>query len=91
MSVVDICPLSLGLETAGGVMTMVVPRGHRIPTKRTITFTTHEDNQAGVRLSVFEGERPLVADNHLVAKFNLNGLTAAPKGTAKIDVTFEID
>jgi len=88
---VDVTPLSLGLETAGGVMTVLIPRNTPIPTKASETFTTHSPNQTSVTLSVYQGERAMVKDNNELGSFSLSGIAPAARGKPRIDVTFEVD
>ncbi|HHB90643.1 MAG TPA: molecular chaperone DnaK [Anaerolineae bacterium] len=87
----DVTPLSLGVETLGGVMTVLIPRNTTIPTRKTEIFSTAEDNQTAVDINVLQGERPLAKDNKLLGTFRLDGIPPAPRGVPQIEVTFDID
>jgi endoplasmic reticulum chaperone BiP len=91
MIIIDMTPLTLGIELVGGVMGKVVPRGTSIPTKKSETFTTESDNQTQLEVAIYEGERPLVKANHLLGRFTLKGIKPRPRGEPQIVVTFNID
>jgi len=87
----DVTPLSLGIETLGGVMTVIIPKNTTIPARKSKIFTTAADNQTGVTIRVFQGERPMAEDNKLLGQFDLVGIPPAPRGVPQIEVTFDID
>src|SRR5450432_1657752 len=91
MLLLDVTPLSLGIETLGGVMTTLIPRNTTIPTKKSETFSTAADNQSSVEVKCYQGERPMASDNRLLGKFGLDSIPPAPRGVPQIEVTFDID
>jgi L1 cell adhesion molecule like protein len=91
MLLIDVCPLSLGVETAGGMMAPIIPRGTTIPTKKSQTFSTARDNQPGVTIQVYEGERPMTRDNNKLGEFHLSNIPPMPRGVPQIEITYELD
>ena len=91
MLLLDVTPLSLGIETLGGVMTVLIPRNTTIPTSKKEIFSTAADNQTAVDVHVFQGERPMARDNRMLGNFRLDGLPSAPRGVPQVEVTFDID
>lgn len=87
----DVCPLSLGIETSGNLMTVIIPRNTTIPTKKSQTFSTYSDNQPAVTIKIFEGERQLTRDNNLLGSFELSGIEPAPRGVPQIEISYDLD